>query len=568
MQDAKPSRVSPGSAVRLLVARARSEAPALTDCGVALVSAVLLIISFPDFELWPLAWIGLAPLLLVVARKPRPWPSFFLGWLFGTVFFYGSCYWLTYSMIHTAGISPWIAFPLLLPGAIVVGFFPAVFTLLLARACRRWGAAALFLSPLFWSALEWARLETTGQLWNAIGYSQAYYQTAIQSARWGGVYAVSFLIVLVNATLAYLFVQRNTRALTIATIVLLAACFVFTFSAAPSIRDLPASLILTRPEAVVIAVQPNVPMDLIRDPAATEALIARHISLSETALQEWERSGRLDNAGNMTADSDWAKDDSPSTRRAIPRLIVWPESPMNFAYGGDSELRRRLSAFAQANHTSLLLNSQELAPGGGFYNSAVLINEEGRLVAQYDKIRLLPFGEYVPLPQWLPGAGLIRGIVGEFTPGTSYPLMPVGSVRAGVFICIESAYPAIARRFTAEGADVLINISNDGYLGPTAVMRQHLANAIFRAVENGRPVLRVTNTGITAFIATSGVVGGATVGFKPDVRTWTISAARNEATFYARHGDLFVYACVLVSLLMFVLSFRRRAGQRARADAD
>ena len=151
MQDvlSKPSRVGPGGAARLLVARARSEAPTLIDCGVALASAVLLIISFPDLEIWPLAWIGLVPLLLVVARSPRPWPSFLLGWLFGTVFFYGSCYWLTYSMIHTVGISPWVAFPLLLPGAVVVGVFPAIFAFVLARAIRRWGATALFLAPLF-----------------------------------------------------------------------------------------------------------------------------------------------------------------------------------------------------------------------------------------------------------------------------------------------------------------------------------------------------------------------------------------------------------------------------------
>ena len=92
----------------------------------------------------------------------------------------------------------------------------------------------------------------------------------------------------------------------------------------------------------------------------------------------------------------------------------------------------------------------------------------------------MPFGEYVPLPQWLPGASLISGIVGEFTPGNKYTLMPIGDHRVGVFICIEAAYPWIARRLVNEGADGLINISNDGYLGPTAVMRQHLANAIFR----------------------------------------------------------------------------------------
>ena len=131
-------------------------------------------------------------------------------------------------------------------------------------------------------------------------------------------------------------------------------------------------------------------------------------------------------------------------------------------------------------------------------------------------------------------------------------------MRAGVFICIESAYPSIARRFTNEGADVLINISNDGYLGPTAVMRQHLANAVFRAVENGRPLLRVTNTGITAYIAPSGTVLDATQGFKPEVRTWGIRG-RSGQTFYAKHGDLFVEGCAVLSLLIFVLSFKRKA---------
>jgi apolipoprotein N-acyltransferase len=136
--------------------------------------------------------------------------------------------------------------------------------------------------------------------------------------------------------------------------------------------------------------------------------------------------------------------------------------------------------------------------------------------------------------------------------------MPIGTVRAGVFICIESAYPSIARRFSSEGADVLINISNDGYLGPTAVMRQHLANAVFRAVENGRPLLRVTNTGITAFITPAGEVQDETQGFRPEVRTWTIARASTAPTFYAAHGDLFAAGCALASLLVFVLSFKKR----------
>src|SRR5205085_5984660 len=140
------------------------------------------------------------------------------------------------------------------------------------------------------------------------------------------------------------------------------------------------------------------------------------------------------------------------------------------------------------------------------------------------------------------------------TPGTKYPLLPLGAARGGVFICFESAFPAIARTFARDGADVLINISNDGYLGRTPVLRQHLANAVFRAVENGRPVLRVTNTGISAAIAPDGVVWQATDSFAPAVRTWSITRAANGQTFYTRHGDLFVALCAVISILLFVSS--------------
>jgi apolipoprotein N-acyltransferase len=133
--------------------------------------------------------------------------------------------------------------------------------------------------------------------------------------------------------------------------------------------------------------------------------------------------------------------------------------------------------------------------------------------------------------------------------------MPVGAARAGVFICIESAYPSIARRFASEGADVLINISNDGYLGPTAVMRQHLANAVFRAVENDRPLLRVTNTGITAYITPLGEIRDATGGFQVAVRTWAVTRSQNGQTFYTRHGDMFVAVTAVIAFLIFAASF-------------
>src|SRR5205085_6396031 len=128
------------------------------------------------------------------------------------------------------------------------------------------------------------------------------------------------------------------------------------------------------------------------------------------------------------------------------RVVVWPESPMNFSYERGAEFRERVARFVHESRASLLFNSLEPTKDGGGYNAAVLINEEGHLSAQYDKIRLMPFGEYVPLPRWMPGAGLMRGVVGDFTPGERYTLMPLGGdektrVRAGVFICLESAYP-------------------------------------------------------------------------------------------------------------------------------
>jgi apolipoprotein N-acyltransferase len=231
---------------------------------------------------------------------------------------------------------------------------------------------------------------------------------------------------------------------------------------------------------------------------------------------------------------------------------------MNFAYGNDSRLREFLLRFATTNQTAVLFNSQEVAPNDGIYNSAIMVNNQGSLIAQYDKIRLMPFGEYVPLPRWVPGASMVGAIVGDFTPGTKYTLMNVGDVRVGVFICIESAYPSIARSFTRDGADVLINISNDGYLGPTAVMRQHLASVVLRAVENGRPILRVTNTGITAYITSRGEVVDATEGFQPAVRSWRIERNENASTFYSRCGDLFVAFSTAISVLVFAATFWRR----------
>lgn len=516
--------------------RVRTLLPSPSELMCAAASALLLIFAFPDFGAWPLAWVALAPLLYVVARETRAAQSFLTGWLAGTLFFYASCYWLTYPMIHYAGIPAPLAYLLLLPPAAAGGIFPALSALALSRLCARLGAAALLLAPFVWVVCEWARLGVIGQLWNAVGYSQAFRPELIQSARFGGVYAVSFLVVAFNAVLAYAFFKRSTRG-TLVSLALVAcvalAVYGISLTKAPGTER--------EPSAHVVAVQPNVIPDFERSGAEYEALRRRHFELSDEGLRALE-----------------------GVVEGTPRVVVWPESPMNFTLERDRRFREEVTRYVGERRVLLLFNSLEPAAGGGGYNAAVLVNEKGLLAAQYDKIRLMPFGEYVPLPRWLPGAGMLGGVVGDFTPGERYTLIPLGSSegspRAGTFICLESAYPDITRRLTQEGADVLVEMTNDAYQGDTSVLRQHLSNAVFRAVETGRPLLRVTNTGISARIDERGAVTDETGRFVEAVRTWPVARSGGEKTFYVRFGDAFALACTFVSLFALALTLRRRRG--------
>ncbi|MFN2406797.1 MAG: apolipoprotein N-acyltransferase [Pyrinomonadaceae bacterium] len=508
--------------------------PTRVEWAAAAATAILLILSFPNFDVYFLAWIALVPLMWAVAKRPSPRGAFILGWTAGTIFFYGSCYWLTYSMIHYGGLPRVVAYLLLIPPALVVGIFPGLFAVVLALAVKRWGHVAVLAAPFLWPAFEWARLGVTGQLWNALGYSQAFHRMLIQPANCGGVYAVGFLIVAINTAVLLVILKRNAWSVVSALVIAATVGLAILYAPLSPTSSNHSSDFLT---VDVIALQPNVPMALVKSSEEINELRERHLRLSQQALAQ-------------------------ISERQSPRLVIWPESPMNFSYASDHAFRLWVANFAREHKTSLIFNSLEPAGPDAYFNSALLVNEEGRMIAQYDKIRLMPFGEYVPLPQWLPGASLITAIVGDFTPGEKYTVMPISDYRAGVFICIESAYPWIARRLTNEGADVLINISNDGYLGPTAVMRQHLANAIFRAVENGRPVLRVTNSGVSAWISEKGRVEEQTVAFQEDVRHWSMSPSLVESTFYARHGDLFVQICAAITVMILLAALL--TGRRSR----
>jgi apolipoprotein N-acyltransferase len=293
-------------------------------------------------------------------------------------------------MIHYGGIPTALAYVLLIPVPLLVGYFQESF-LRYSPAVRRWGVKSLLAAAFVWPALEWARLGITGQLWNALGYSLAYKPSLIQAANWGGVYAVSFALVAINAAVAFVLIRRTLRSAILGVGIIIAIALLTTEIGRErnEIRRVTSS-----DDVLVVALQPNVPMDLIKSTAEMQALTQRHVTMTEAALNSLPAS-------------------------ANPRLVIWPESPMNFTYGNDSQLRELLVNFATKHHTSILFNSQEPAPNDGIYNSALFINERGELIAQYDKIRLMPFGEYVPLPRWMPGASLITAIVGRLHTGNA-----------------------------------------------------------------------------------------------------------------------------------------------------
>jgi apolipoprotein N-acyltransferase len=504
--------------------RVGSLLPSWKDLLLAIFSALLLTLAFPDFDYWFLAWVALVPLLWAIDRERDSAPrAFICGWMFGIVFLFSTCWWLTFAPITYAGFPWWLAYLLLLVVTIAVGLFPAVFAGVLAMLLRRFGSWAFLLAAFFWTSVEFLRYWITGNNWNSIGYSQAFGGRLNALAAFGGVALVSFAVVLISSTALLVLLNFRSRTWLLAAPIMMISIAVF-LSGTGSTRD-------HRNEGhMIVAVQPNVPMSGLNYEKWRQ-LRARHVELAERALAERP----LD--------------------RPLPTTVIFPESPMNFAYEEDEEFREFVHRFAKEHDVSVLFNAAEPDPETKkYFNSAVLVGTEGRELAQYDKVYLLPFGESVPGPL----QAVVPAFVGSFSYGKEYDLLPVGEARAGVMICFESHFGELSRRYVLDGADVLIEMTNDGYLGPTPVLRQHLANAVFRAIETNRPVLRVTNVGITAYITEGGEVIDPSGSFVEDTRVWHVGRSDGSQTVYVRFGNWFEWFCTLVTLVFIGLSFRRR----------
>ncbi|MBX7222361.1 MAG: apolipoprotein N-acyltransferase [Blastocatellia bacterium] len=486
-----------------------------------LAAALLLVLAFPPFSLWPLAGVAVAPLLRATLRTARWWSAFLQGWLTGTLFYYFSAGWISHSMIHYGEISFPLAHLLTLAVAATLGFFTGLFTLAIqvtSRYRQEWGLVA---APFAWVTAEFLRLNLAEMGWNHLGYALARQPLLIQIARFTSVLGVSFWLVAIASGLLYaLWGKKQALQTGVGFVILILLIVADGWRTVRALANRPAAGTVD-----VVAVQPLVPVLLESERDYQEAL-TRHLALSGQGLTE---------------------------ARSAVRVTVWPESQMGFRTDDETEPARAvMQALTRERQTYLLFNGIRRADER-FYNLAALMNPDGTIKSEYRKVHLLPFGEYIPLRSLFSQIGFTPLAI-DAQPATQPTVTVLEKGKIGASICFESTFPSLSADLRRQGAGVFINIANDGWFGHTAASAQHLNHLIFRAVENQLDTVRVTNTGTSACILANGSVREHTALFVPVVRTWTVSL-RSEGeplTFYAAHGDLFAWLCGAVTVVAMV----------------
>jgi len=552
------------------------------------LSAGLQIVIFPLPNLYWLSWIAVAPLIVAIlrARVPEtlqlddqtrllpatPWQGFVLGYVCGILWFAGTCYWIFDTMHRYGGMPISAAGLALILFCMYVGLYHGMFGLLLALVAGSCvggssvggsrvggqntaasGAAirrTLVAAPFLWVAVELARTRITAFPWELLGYAQTGNFALTRVATFTGVYGLSFEIVLVNSVFAaaLLVAKKRRKAL------LAAACAaVVILQTGQWLAPPPVAM-----DHTALLVQPNIP-----------------VQTGEMWTKEYFQSTLRD----LTAISLHPAGEKDGQRYD---LIVWPESPSPF-YTNDPLFRDAVSELARQSGTWVVAGSIGITPAmhatmnatvnatvnnggessGGqssqIFNSAALVSPQGEWVGRYDKVHLVPFGEYLPFPQVFAFAGGLTKEVGEFQRGASRTPLDAGGQRLGMFICYESIFPDEVRQGPLQGAQVLVNISNDGWYGDSGAWKQHLQQTQMRAIENGRWLLAATNTGMTASVDPYGRIVAAT---PRKVRTALAApyALSSSTSFYTRHGDWFAYLCAIISAGALVMRFVGHGG--------
>jgi apolipoprotein N-acyltransferase len=498
----------------------------------AILSAILQVVIFPLPNLYVLSWIAVAPLLVALLRA-RLLQGFALGYVCGILWYGGNCYWVYSTMKQYGGISAPGAVGLLSLFCLYLGLYHGLFGLLVAAVAKASERMAPVLSPVLWVAVELARTRITGFPWDLLGIAQVDNIPLARIVRFTGVYGISFEIMLVNTAFAAAFIiQRNRRMQLL--LAATAAAFVLQIG-----RWMPIPAFPTDRSAILV--QPNIPILVGGD---------------------WTQQYFQDTLSDLTRTSLIP----PTEAQRHPDLIAWPESPAPF-YSNDPAFRDAISNVAKTTHAWMVVgsvgtqNPSSRAPQSEIFNSAALVDPNGEWVARYDKVHLVPFGEYVPFKSLFGFAGGLTKEVGDFSQGVARAPLPAGDEKLGVFICYESIFPDEVRRFAANGAQLFVNVSNDGWYGDSGAYAQHLKQARMRAVENDRWLLRDTNTGVTAAIDPYGRVV-QTVPRKIRNALGASYALENATTFYTRHGDWLAYACAIISIGAIAFALTSGKGKR------
>lgn len=451
-----------------------------------------------------------------------------MAYVCGILWYAGTCYWIYSVMRQYGGVNTPAALGILILFCMYLAIYHGVFGLLVSLLAggRQLSRRALLLSPLAWVAVELARTRITGFPWDLLGISQVDNISLARIATVTGVYGLSFEIMVVNAAFAAAFlVPRDKRKkLLLAT---LGAAVVL-----QSGRLIPA---------------PAIPAD------RTATLVQANVPILEGA--DWTKEYFNATLHDLTRISLARQDSS--------HLVVWPESPAPF-FTTDPLFRDAISNLAQQGNTWVLAGSigvrnASMSPAEAteIYNSAALVSPAGEWTSHYDKIHLVPFGEYVPFKRLFAFAGGLTKEVGDFSQGSSRAPLDAGSAKLGVFICYESIFPDDVRQFANRGAQVFVNISNDGWYGDSGAYAQHIAQTRMRAVETARWLLSDTNTGVTASIDPYGRIV-ASVPRKVRTALSAPYALSNVTTFYTRHGDWFAFLCAIISLVGLLARLLRR----------
>ena len=521
------------------------------------LSALLQILIFPLPGLYILSWFALAPLILAVLRaRPAgeleidgsvklraasPGQAFLLAYVCGVLWFAGTCYWIFGTMRQFGGMSTPLALLALFLFCLYLGLYLGLFGLLLGlmagpgRDYRR----ALVAAPFLWVATELARTRITGFPWNLLGTAQVDNVPLCRIATWTGVYGISAEIVLVNVAVAAAFlVPRQKRA----------ALLVAALAAAAVLQS---GQLVEPPPAVgnreALLVQQNIPIAVRWPPDYFDRTLNDLTSLT------------LKSVADSAAQSSTGQASSGQFSTTKPDLIIWPESPAPF-YTNDPRFRTAISEMARRAGTWVVTGSIGTAPATKsgahelIFNSAVIVSPRGEWTGRYDTVHLVPFGEYLPFPSLFSFAGGLSKEVGEFEPGGSRVPLDATNEKLGVFICYESVFPDDVRQFAGQGAQVFVNISNDGWYGDSGAWSQHVNQTRMRAVENERWVLSAANTGLTGSIDP---YGRMVVRAPRKDRTTLIApyALTYVTTFYSRHGDWFAMLCAIISLGALVERF-------------